>query len=109
MLRKPLTSVGPVPSPGELVHRPGDSAASGDAAYRTSTIPESPETIAAQVQWLCDGKRAAVLLTPGEALPDIPIGVRLVSTPIGVFIYNPDLLNERLIFQAIRTGEVGLL
>jgi hypothetical protein len=74
-----------------------------------STLPESPDTLEAQLQWLVDDKRAAVLITPGAVLPDLPIGIELMATEIGVFVFNPDRINPRLIRAAINDNEVGLL
>lgn len=52
-----------------------------------TTIPEAPETIEAQLEWLTQGKRAAVLLTPGCVLPEIPAGLMAMLIPEGLLIY----------------------
>ncbi|MBF8281259.1 MAG: hypothetical protein HW378_174 [Anaerolineales bacterium] len=56
----------------------------------TTTMPERSDTLAAQIQWLIDGKRRAVLVTPGERLPEIPDGFECVATCAGVVVYDPD-------------------
>ena len=55
-----------------------------------ATTPEAPETIAAQLQWLREGKRQAVLLTPGCVLPELPEGLLLLPTAEGVLVYRMD-------------------
>jgi hypothetical protein len=52
-----------------------------------TTIPEAPETIEAQLEWLAQGKRAAVLLTPGCVLPEIPSGLAAMLIPEGLLLY----------------------
>ena len=79
------------------------------AATSECTIPESPETLEAQLRMMTDGKRMAVLLTPGCELPEIPAGFELCATELGIFVYNPELLNTRLILESIDKGEVGFL
>lgn len=52
------------------------------------TIPETEETIAAQLEWLAQGRRRAVLLTPGTVLPELPAGCLLLTVPEGVLIFT---------------------
>jgi hypothetical protein len=54
-----------------------------------NTIPESPETLEAQLAWLKAGKRKAVLVTPGAPLPALSVGdgfsVLLIDQGVLVF------------------------
>lgn len=74
-----------------------------------STIPESPETIETQLQWLREGKRQAVLLTPGCAWPELPVEMELLNSALGVFVYNPALMSRSHILKHIYNEELGLL
>lgn len=58
-----------------------------------NTIPEAPETIEAQLEWLRQGKRRAVLLTPGTVMPALGDGLSVTSIPEGVLVYR---MNDRL-------------
>jgi peptidoglycan LD-endopeptidase CwlK len=52
-------------------------------------VPERPETVAAQLDALKAGRRAAVLVTPGADVPPVPEGMRAVSTGRGVLVFDP--------------------
>ena len=54
------------------------------------TIPEAPETIEAQLEWLAQGRRAAVLLTPGCVLPALPVGHLSLVINEGLLLYRAD-------------------
>lgn len=66
-----------------------------------SPTPESPETVQAQLQQLTEGKRKAVLLTPGEKVMGVPEGVKTLQTPRGTFYYDVNKINARTIKRAI--------
>jgi hypothetical protein len=53
-------------------------------------VPESPETIELQLEWLRIGKRKAVLLTPGTPMPDLDVrhGLAVLLIPQGVLVYR---------------------
>jgi hypothetical protein len=70
-------------------------------------VPEKPETIAAQVQMLQEGKRKAILITPGEAPPEVPAGMQIYQTPMGSFIYDPKKVSEAEIYAAVKNNTVG--
>jgi hypothetical protein len=75
-----------------------------------TTIPEAPETIEAQLQWLREGKRKAVLLTPGTAIPDLPAFVYSAATvPQGIIIYRHDLVSRHEIAEHAYMGTLGTL
>lgn len=56
--------------------------------HNTVPIPEAPETIEAQLQWLREGRRAAVLLPPGSIVPDLRGRFALFSSRRGVIVYD---------------------
>lgn len=72
------------------------------------TIPESPETIEAQLEWLRAGKRKAVLLTPGCVLPEWPPGCNAIMCAQGLLIHSlhidPSWFRAKL--QAGKLGEI---
>lgn len=73
-----------------------------------NTIPESPETIEAQLEWLYAGKRQAVLLTPGCVVPEIRPGFWAVPIPEGIVIYGAGgAFTEAQIITASRTNRLG--
>lgn len=53
-----------------------------------TTIPEAPETIEAQLEWLRAGKRKAVLLTPGCVVPELPAELLAAIVPEGLLLYR---------------------
>jgi N12 class adenine-specific DNA methylase len=54
-------------------------------------VPETPSTINAQLQALTEGRRSAVLITPGEQMPEVPQGFGTTQTDAGVFIHSPHI------------------
>lgn len=74
-----------------------------------ATIPESPETIEAQLDWLREGKRKAVLLTPGCVLPELPLYVDCVPTHLGLIIFNCRKVTRIEILAHVNRDTVGEL
>lgn len=74
-----------------------------------ATIPESPETIEAQLQWLREGKRKAVLLTPGCVLPELPLYTDCVATKIGLVIFNGLQLSRNEVLRHLDRDAIGEL
>lgn len=73
-----------------------------------NTIPESPETIEAQLEWLYAGKRHAVLLTPGCVLPEIREGdYEVEAIREGIVVYNRCHLTGFEIGEASRSNRLG--
>lgn len=70
-----------------------------------TTIPESPETLETQLEWLLSGKRQAVLLTWGVELPEIPRGLVLLNAEPGLLVYPPAAAGE---VDRWQRGEIGL-
>lgn len=66
-------------------------------------VPESAETVAAQMDALLAGRRRAVLLTPGTPTPALPEGVRRVKTAVGEFLALKSLPAKR-IRRMVRAG-----
>jgi hypothetical protein len=73
------------------------------------TVPEKPETLEAQLEWVKQGKRKAVLVTPGAAVPEMPEGMEAHPTAAGVFIYDPKATNPGELDAAVQGNTVGEL
>lgn len=72
-------------------------------------VPEKKETIEAQMRWLVAGRKAAVFLPPGSFTPELPKGYARIETEIGVFYYNPLMLDPLQIDAASELGKIGLI
>lgn len=67
-------------------------------------VPEKTETIEAQLKAFEEGRKPAVLLTPGESLPAIPEGAQVATIPErGLLIYKDPAVLE--LAQNDRMGE----
>lgn len=77
------------------------------AAEAPAQLPERPETIAAQLDWLTSGKRKAVLLTPGADMPPLPEGTDIHPTDAGTFIFHPDRTSPEALDQAVAENKIG--
>lgn len=53
-----------------------------------NTLPEAPETIEAQLEWLREGKRQAVLLTPGTAVPVVEDTLSVTCVKEGIVLFR---------------------
>lgn len=73
----------------------------------SQTVPEKPATLRAQMNWLAMGKRKVVLVTPGEALPEIPLHMAVLHSRLGLFIYDRLRVGEHEIFHALATDRLG--
>lgn len=93
-------SKGVLPPP---VQTPERNAAMEAAAQ----MPERPETLAAQMQWLQSGKRDAVLVTPGAEMPALPEGADIHPTDAGTFIYAPDRTSPEAIDKSVAENKIG--
>lgn len=94
--------------PGAAV--PTAAAPEQSAAVPPPPVPEDPRTITAQMQMLVDGKRSAVLITEGEAMPIIPEGDRFATVELegyGTMIYNKRLHKEETILQRAKEDKLG--
>ena len=77
----------------------------GPARSKTepAPIPEPRETLQAQLDALKDGRKPAVLVTPGETLPELPAGARTLSLgDRGTLVYR-----DPKVLEAIRDGRLG--
>jgi len=103
---------------GELiVDRPETAAAAAPPStinHQPSTppppVPEDPRTITAQMQMLTDGKRSAVLITEGEAMPTLPEGDRFATVELegyGTMIYNRRLHTPERITELAGQDKLG--
>lgn len=68
------------------------------------SVPESTETLNAQVQSMRDGLRDAVLVTDGETMPTIPPKYVATKTQAGIFIHDPKNVSPAEIRQAAKRG-----
>lgn len=93
----------PEPAAAEAPARQARNAAMEAAAQ----MPERPETIAAQLDWLTSGKRKAVLLTPGADMPALPEGTDIHPTDAGTFIFHPERTSPEALDQAVAENKIG--
>jgi len=71
-------------------------------------VPEDPRTIAYQMDALQNGKRSAVLITEGEAMPEVPGNFKTVTLEgYGTMIYNPRVHKEETIVQRAKEDKLG--
>lgn len=78
-------------------------------AIQDAPMPERPETIVSQFDWLRQGKRPAVMITPGESMPagvDIA-GLAVEDTPRGRFFYDPQRIAPETIRTAVTEDRIG--
>ncbi len=74
------------------------------------TVPEAAETIEAQLKWLLDGRRRAVLIPAGTPLPELPAGaVCAFPTRLGLFVFQGHRLSPYDIIRHIKDDTLGEL
>lgn len=74
-----------------------------------TTVPEKKGTIEAQMRWLKQGKRVAVLITPGERLPR-DVGLWHVCSVLeGLVIYNGEKVSKDAIEKMAEENRLGEL
>jgi hypothetical protein len=102
---KPLDlSVPSAPIPPKVFSEFGGEA---DSARAEAPVPETPATLAAQLDRFRAGERRAVLFTPGTADPILQPGEVLTPTEAGNFLHRPEQLNPESIMQAVRENRIG--
>lgn len=69
--------------------------------------PEKPITLQTQQQEMVDGKRDAMLFTPGTTELPVPEGFDRLKTSAGIFHYNPDEIEPEEIKLAVDQGSIG--
>lgn len=72
-------------------------------------VPESPETIAIQLDSLVNGKSKAMLLPPGSQMPELPKGFKALDTEVGTWFYDPTKLGKAQIQSKVVKGNYGEL
>jgi hypothetical protein len=72
-------------------------------------MPESRHTLDAQMQAMLEGRRNAVLVTPGAELPPVPRGYTATQTPEGIFIHDPRRVAASLIHSLVENKRHGEL
>jgi len=55
-----------------------------------TTSKEAPASMEAQMRALVDGRKPAVLVTPGEAMPSVPEGFKTERIPEGTLIFSQE-------------------
>lgn len=94
--------------PSRLEATLADAADSLARGEEPTPVPESKETLAAQAQSLADGKRAAMLVTNGAVVPDVPEGLgRMKVEDVGTFIFDPEKVKPAEIRAAVREDRIG--
>lgn len=73
-----------------------------------NTIPEAPETIEAQMEWLRAGKRRAVLLTPGTPMPGLPEWSGMILLKEGLLIFDARKEQRSALMNEIECALGGL-
>lgn len=73
------------------------------------TLPEAPETLAVQLAWLRAGRRRAVLVTVGAALPALPPECAVLSTPPGLLVFHPAVVSVQECLDHLAQDTLGLL
>jgi hypothetical protein len=84
-----------------------DPAVRNAAMEAAAQMPERPETIGAQLDWLTTGKRKAVLLTSGAEMPALPAGAEIHPTDAGTFIFDPDRTSPAELDRAVAENKIG--
>src|SRR5688572_23368433 len=72
-------------------------------------IAEIRETLLMQQRQLLQGKRVAQMFPKGTQELPVPVGFSRIETERGVFHYNPDLINGKIIWglsEATRENEI---
>lgn len=72
-------------------------------------MPEAPETLEAQLDWLAAGKRRAVLITAGAALPVLGDRFDVVNTPHGLLVFDPAQVGVADCLDHLAQDTLGLL
>jgi hypothetical protein len=72
------------------------------ATLTPDTTPEAPATMEAQLQALVEGRKPAMLVTPGETMPETPAGFRTAQVPEGTLIFSQDNT-----LNLARAGQLG--
>ena len=75
----------------------------------TPTLPEAPETLAVQLAWLRAGRRRAVLVTVGAALPELPPECDVFYTPHGLLVFHPAVVSVQECLDHLVQDTLGLL
>ncbi|MDE2098946.1 MAG: strawberry notch family protein [Patescibacteria group bacterium] len=94
----------PKPTP---VQRVSPDTPNPPTAY-TATEPESPQTIAIQLQQLGEGTRKVVMFPKGQGQPTtFPPGAALTHDDFGnTYVYRPDLIKKSAIHSAARDNRL---
>lgn len=75
----------------------------------TTSVPERPETVGAQLDAVAQGTRPAVLFTEGTPRPTRPKGLDAIRTQEGVFYFDPKQVTGETLQQKVADGTYGEL
>lgn len=71
-------------------------------------VPEAPETLAAQMQQLAEGRRPAVLIPRGTPnAPSAPDGMQRADVPDGVVYFDPRTMTPEAVAQAAAANRLN--
>jgi hypothetical protein len=75
----------------------------------TPPMPETRATVDAQIKAMREGRRKAVLVTPGTEMPPVPRGYTSTATAQGIFIHHPRRVSRDLVTQLANEDRHGEL
>ncbi len=79
----------------------------GNARPEENPMPEAESTLKTQQDEMLNGKRSAMLFTPGEKPLELPKDFAAINTDAGVFHYNPEKISADEIKTAVKENRIG--
>lgn len=76
---------------------------------KEQTAPENPRTLNIQAESLASGRSKALLVTPGEVIPQAPKYTKQLETDVGTWVYDPLKVSEKIIREKVQDGTYGEL
>lgn len=97
------------PTIGEIttLNKDVDLPQAKESSIKDNPLPESPETLAAQMEALQQGRTKAVLVTPGAEIPKTSRKLSTVDTEAGTFIFDPLKISKSKIKRQVANGTHG--
>jgi hypothetical protein len=86
-----------------------DAGIPSDSDLDSNTVPETPRTLAIQLEQLASGLRRVVFIARGSKVRINPAdyGARKLPLPAGEFIYDPKAIKPREIISAVANHELA--
>lgn len=75
-----------------------------DVALAQDTVPETPATIAQQMEALQAGRERVVLIPPDGELPKTPEGFTRRKTSVGTFVFDPKVTKAAEVQAKVKDG-----